>query len=79
MKIKKNGVTLNLTENDIKKISVSLLKEQTNLGTYLDNADDCDKIKACLKELIGGSPLPSLSYAEMKTCMSQANDMRERQ
>jgi hypothetical protein len=30
MKIKKNGVTLNLTESDIKKLSKSILKEQTS-------------------------------------------------
>ncbi len=29
MKIKKNGKSINLTESDIKKLTVSLLKEQT--------------------------------------------------
>ena len=28
MKIKKNGITINLTEGDIKKLSKTLLKEQ---------------------------------------------------
>ena len=30
MRIKKNGVTINLTESDIKKLKNSLLKEQQN-------------------------------------------------
>jgi hypothetical protein len=54
MKIKKNGKTFNLTESDIKKITVSLIKEQTthssetwdNQKKAKDNNKYCEKYGA---------------------------------
>ncbi len=80
MKIKKNGVTINLTEADIKKLSKRILKEQPfgrreiDLKTYLGpNAYDCKLINACLGQLIGGSTAPKLDYISLRDCVEQGN------
>ena len=39
MKIKKNGVTINLTESDIKKLTKSILKEQQDTELYVYDKD----------------------------------------
>ena len=39
MRIRKNGVTINLTEGDIKKLSKTLLKEQQDTELYVYDKD----------------------------------------
>jgi len=48
MKIKKNGVTINLTESEVKKLSKRILKEQTGCQPFPPDNDPSGQI-ACLR------------------------------
>ena len=56
MKIKKNGVTINLTESDLKKLSKRILKEQQHGLGHMDGkqigSSDYENLNATLKARI---------------------------
>ena len=52
MKIKKNGVTINLTESDIKKLSKRILKEQDQQEVEFINSKDYGRVKETLSEKV---------------------------